>query len=139
MDKNVGLCRSTLRSRNKKEYGYQNGLKLLHLKLYHFTTFIWDQFLQSGPPDPWHPPPPLMMRAFPLSPSNLLHLLHNLSHINITSIHINHCFVSEVLSIFHWDYYLSEVLSIFHWFNSEVLIINLPLIEQQSFINLPLI
>lgn len=134
MDKNVGLCKSTLRSRNKKEYGYQNGLKLLHLKLsFHYLH------LRSVPSvwTPWPltpPPPPLMIRAFPLSPSNLLHSLHNLSHINITSIHVNHCFVSEVLSIFHWDYYLSEVLSIFHWFNSEVLSIfhwfsNLPLIN----------
>lgn len=139
MDKNVGLCRSTLRSRNKKEYGYQNGLKLLHLKLsFHYLHLrsvpsVWTPWpLTTPPPSPYDP-------GIPLSPSNLLHLLHNLSHINITSIHVNHCFVSEVLSIFHWDYYLSEVLSIFHWFNSEVLIINLPLIEQQSFINLPLI
>lgn len=128
MDKNVGLCRSTLRSRNKKEYGYQNGLKLLHLKLsFHYLH------LRSVPsvwtPWPLTPPPPLWSGH-----SHYHHSLHNLSHINITSIHVNHCFVSEVLSIFHWDYYLSEVLSIFHWLNSKVLSIfhwfsNLPLIN----------
>lgn len=120
MDKNVGLCRSTLRSRNKKEYGYQNGLKLLSiisLPSFEIRSFSLDPWpLTTPPPSPYDP-------GIPLSPSNLLHLLHNLSHINITSIHVNHCFVSEDLSIFHWDYYLSKVLSILHWFNSEVLAI----------------
>lgn len=122
MDKNVGLCRSTLRSRNKKEYGYQNGLKLLSiisLPSFEISSFSLDPLTPDNPPSlPLRSGHPII-----ISPSNLLHLLHNLSHINITSIHVNHCFVSEDLSIFHWDYYLSKVLSILHWFNSEVLAI----------------